>query len=330
MSSALTATCPACQAEVTDDDATCARCGATVSAWRAAQRTPLILPGNPALSDDMFRGRTSPIRMIAASLVGAAAVLGVLYLTSIDDSEEPAIPVALLTADTPLSSDSAAGMQQSAPERRASVDSGTLAAAAQPTDLPPTAAPWEPSTAAPLPAQPVPAQPVPTVAPTVAPAIAATTPATPATPARPVQPVLRLAPLVSDSLRPGELVQLRGNVQDRTSGRALPTAIEYTSTNSSVASVDRRTGMVTGRAPGRVRIIADGAAAGRMALDLIVRAPTRIAVTQAAPETLQMRSEAARSVSVIDAPSRAPAPIASAPVVSRPVTASPQIGRAHV
>jgi hypothetical protein len=135
--------------------------------------------------------------------------------------------------------------------------------------------------------------------------------------------VLRLTPLVSDSLRPGELVQLRGSIQDRTSGRVLPGGIEFTSTNSSIASVDRRTGMVTGRVPGRVRIIADGGAAGRMALDLIVRAPTRVAVTTASPESLQMRSEAARSVSVIDAPSRAPAPVASAPVATPPVVAAP-------
>ena len=78
MSSALTATCPACQADINDDDATCGRCGAAVSAWPVVERTPLILPGNPALSDDLFRGKAAPVRVIGAAVLGFAAVLGVL------------------------------------------------------------------------------------------------------------------------------------------------------------------------------------------------------------------------------------------------------------
>jgi hypothetical protein len=82
-----------------------------------------------------------------------------------------------------------------------------------------------------------------------------------------------MARLVSDSLRPGELLQLRGSVRDRVSGRALPNRIEFTSTNANVASVDRTTGIVSARRPGRVRIVADAGGSSMQAVDLIVRAP---------------------------------------------------------
>lgn len=92
-------------------------------------------------------------------------------------------------------------------------------------------------------------------------------------------------------------------------------SLEFTSADATIAQVDRRTGVVTAKAPGRVKIIADAGVAGTAAVDLWVRAAApRAATVAAAPaESLQMRSEAARSVSTLVAPSAVRAPLVSAP-----------------
>ncbi len=87
--------------------------------------------------------------------------------------------------------------------------------------------------------------------------------------------------------------------------------MEFTSTDASVASVDRRTGMVSARRPGRVRIIVDAGSGRDTTVSLIVRPPATVAVVlPASTETPQARSEAARSTSVIATP---PAPVVAAP-----------------
>ena len=105
-------------------------------------------------------------------------------------------------------------------------------------------------------------------------------------------------------------------MRDRSTGRELPGNLEFTSTDPNVAAVDRLTGTVTARKPGRVRIIADAGAAGETEVNLVVKAkappPTLVA---AATEPQEMRSEAARSASVAAA-----SPVAAAPIVNAPAT----------
>jgi hypothetical protein len=131
-----------------------------------------------------------------------------------------------------------------------------------------------------------------------------------------------MTPLVSDTLRPGELLQLRWTVIDRATARPVKADMEFTSTDASVASVDRRTGMVTARKPGRVRIIADPGAGGETAVALTVRPQPNVAVSLVpATESLQARTEAARSASVIATPPP-PAPAVTPPASPAVTSAS--------
>jgi hypothetical protein len=120
-------------------------------------------------------------------------------------------------------------------------------------------------------------------------------------------------------MKPGELLQLRWSMLDRTTGKAVPAPVEFTSTDAAVATVDRRTGIVTARAPGRVSIIVDGRTAGESTIALVVRpAPKPAVVAAAATEPQQARTESARSSSVL-APvttTVAPAPAVTAPVLT--------------
>lgn len=323
----LAATCPTCNANIADDDRSCGRCGAAVSAFPVVERTPLILPGNPALSADLVRAKGRPLRVIAGASFGIIALLAVLWVRSGDDED---------TGDAPL----ARGIEQAsdsivseaaAPQSASLASDSARAIAVVATSTPSV------SLRPPIPAA------SPAVSPTASttPAIAVATPAPPSTairaPARQsgvtlpaavpalagrapmvaagkVTPVLRMASLVSDSLRPGELLQLRWTIQDRTTGRAVSSALEFTSADASVAQVDRRTGVVTARAPGRVRIIADAGVAGTASLDLWVRAAPRVATVAAGQaESLQMRTDAARSVSTLPATPTVRAPVVSAP-----------------
>lgn len=331
----LTATCPTCNANIADDDRTCGRCGAAVSTFPIVERTPLILPGNPALSADLVRARVRPIRVFAGVAVGSLALLAVLWVRSADDQEPETAPLArgIEAVSDSVASDAAAPQPASpasdsarsvavvpsstpvvaalppipTPEQVASISTSSVpvSAASAPASRPAVStAPVRPTVEA-----------MPKATPSRAAGAAATTPAKVAVAAPSVAPVLRLASLVSDSLRPGELLQLRWSVQDRTTGRAVPMSLEFTSADATIAQVDRRTGVVTAKAPGRVKIIADAGVAGTAAVDLWVRAAApRAATVAAAPaESLQMRSEAARSVSTMVAPSAVRAPLVSAP-----------------
>ena len=364
MTASLIATCATCDSPVSEDDRTCPRCGAVVSVFRVAQRTPLILPGNPALSADSVRATISPTRILAGSAAGAVAVFAFLYFTSSQEPEPVTPPLASGIQSVSENSASAAVVPQlpsSASDSSIPAASAPLAPAA--TTLPPIPAtaeaatlsgsvapgPRTPTMAAPAvasreappiaapakvsqPAAPPAATAVPTRRPATVAAASAlpgprTTAAPPATSAPAPRPAtLRLATLISDTLRPGALLQLRWTVVDRATGRAVPAAIEFTSADAKVAQVDRRTGLITARAPGRVRVIADAGGAGEESIQLTVLAAPRPATVTVAPsEPLQARSEAARSVSTLPStPTAAAAPFVTAPVVSAPPAATPR------
>ena len=94
--------------------------------------------------------------------------------------------------------------------------------------------------------------------------------------------MLHLFPLVSHALHTGEIVRIRGTIQDLSSGAALPNEIRYSSVDPRIARVDARTGEVIGVAEGRVRIVADGGSAGKQSIDLLVQAiPKPVAPTVA-------------------------------------------------
>ncbi len=315
MNSTLSATCPTCKAPVGDDDVTCSRCGADVNPFPDTGRTPLILPGNPALSADLFRGKVRPVRIIVGSAVGFAALMGVVYFTTDDAPEPPAIEMVR----------AAQSATDSAAAARTAAETATEVASA---DLP---APGVVESASARSAS------------TIVPGIPASVPGAalgrasdagipPRTPApqtvTPVGstrqmamvPVLRMVPLVSESLRPGELIQLRGAVRDRATNVAVPGSIEYTSTDASIATVDRRRGTVTGRKPGRVRIIADAGVAGQLALDLVVRSP------EPALPAVATRGTARTAA----APALVPqATTTAAPVTARPTAAQPVVTAAE-
>ena len=373
MPTTLSVTCPTCNATVYDDDRACRRCGADVAVWSDAGRTPLILPGNPALSDDMFRGKSASVfRIAVGSAVGFVAVMGAWFVMR-DDEGPPPPAIALLApqpralADSeivkplpPIFADKAVAADTvqllppipavaPAPEpvvatvapapptiapRAAQVASATPAVAAPArTSTPPSASPpvvrSEPRTVAAATAPVSTARPA-TAPPVTAPPQAAPPQAAPPQAATPVPaiPVLRVSPLVSDSMRTGELLQLRWTVQDKSTGRTLVAPIEFTTTNGGVATVDRSRGIVTARAPGRVQIIADGGAAGWFSVNLTVRATRRLVVSTVPAETLQIGTDAARSVSVSTSPARVAAPIVSAPTqaaVAAPVRDAPRV-----
>ncbi len=318
MHPAFSAICPTCKANISDADRACLQCGADVSVWPGVGRTPLILPGNPALSEDEVRRRISPFRIVSVTVVGVAALVGALYLTSASEPDDQ--PLLYATGTT----GPAAALADSAPTALVTLPAGAPAATPTPTSAPVSTAAAA-STAIDVPVEPAleriravvvaPAGLAARAAPAAPPRSVVAT-ARPPLPARVSAPVLRLTPLVSDSLRPGELLQLRWSVDDRATGRAVKADMEFTSTDASVASVDRRTGIVTARKPGRVRIIVDAGAGGETAVALTVRPPAPAAVAVAVAETVQARTEAARSTSVI-----APPPV-SAPVVTPPATAA--------
>ncbi len=355
MPTTLTITCPRCNAIVNDDDRACARCGAAVAAWSDAGRTPLVLPGNPALSADMFRRKSDAVfRIAVGSTVGVGVLLGAWFFMREDEGPPPPA-IALLAPQPrvvpdsevikplppiPTDADIAARTVPLTPPpvtEAAPVSVEPTRVAVAPVVTPPVSPP--PVARAPVAVAPTPA-PRPPVSRTQSAAIPArvattpprTTPApagavAPGSPA-PTSPVLRLSPLVSDSMRTGELLQIRWTVQDKGTGRPLTVPIEFTSTNAGVAIVDRAKGTVTARAPGRVQIIADGGAAGRFAVNLTVRPTSRLAVSTVPAETLQIGTEAARSLSTNTTPGRVAAPIVSAPTPAAsaaPVRDAPRV-----
>lgn len=351
MPSSLSANCPTCKATIGEDDRTCARCGADVSVWPDTGRTPLILPGNPALSADMFRGKVLPRRVITGALIGCVVLFGGLYIASEDTEGAWEDQTAMLALRADAIADSvklASALAPSSALSAARVDSTleaipTVVPVVVPEIMavvPPAAAPTIATPAATPVASNLPGSTLATPVRQLPPALATATAIAPAiAPAAGLErraravatvvPLLRLVPLVSDSLRAGQLLQLRWSVQDRATGKAVPATVEFTSTDASIAFVDRRTGTVSARRPGSVRVIADAGAIGRTMVALTVYAPIAptVAVAVARTEPLQARTEAARSSRVVE---RAPAvttpvnPPASTSA-STPVAAAPRV-----
>jgi Bacterial Ig-like domain (group 2) len=336
-----TTTCPSCTSIVGDDDRACAHCGAAVSAFRPVSRTPLILPGNPALSADDTSTATPTTKGVGISMLGLA-VVGVIAVfvtrepapreVSAAESAElvSAQSESVVVRPTSAISKAADSVPRAADVAPVSAALPTVTAA-QPTEVPAATMAAAPSSSAELgtealvaavnartkatrkPAIPAPiAKPArdsvpaaPSAATAVAlaiPAVAVPAAAVPAEKPAASIPVLHLVPLVSHNLHAGEIVRLRGTIQDMSSGRPLSTEIRFTSGDPRVARVDSRTGEVTGVAAGRVRIVVDGGTAGKQSVDLAVldapkraAAPTTaVAVASAAP--LRADSAAARSV----------------------------------
>ncbi len=317
MSTSVATHCPDCKAEISPDLRSCVECGADVGQWPESQRTPLILPGNPALSVDVVRKRVSVPRIALGSTAVLAVVGLVLFYMPEQESEDLTRVVAVATdADSPSSPPPANSAAASSPRAEALVADSLAAfsygdtavtravpsAAARTVPVPvrtsaPVASAPErrsmPATPAPRPAEPArriaPSTPrAETPRPAARVAAATRTPA-PATPARPtVTPVLTLTPVVSTSLRSGERLQLRWDVTDRTTRRAIPRArVEFTSTDATVATVNATSGLVVARAPGAARIIIDAGAAGQRTVSLTVRAPApapTVAVTTPTPD----------------------------------------------
>ena len=335
------ATCFACNQIVGDDDEVCVHCGMPIPVFRIASRTPLILPGNPALSDDDTSTGTPAVRSVGAAVVGLAFV-GAIALVM---TQEPAprtvaasatVDAAATSSDTaaPPTDVASAGLINAMSARTTSTPAPAVAMTRTTTDASATAlqvapiasavadAPVErpvaPGVAAPAVAPAAAIKPATTPTRAAAAVVASAAPTTPAStavasavsakiapakitptivasaaptptaalaePPKPAAliPVLHLVPLVSHSLRTGEIVRIRGTIQDLTSGNALPTEIRYTSADPRLARVDARTGEVTGVSAGRVRIVADGGNAGKQSIDLLVQAiPKPVAPTVA-------------------------------------------------
>ena len=280
------ATCPACNQIVGDDDEVCAYCGVPMPVFRIASRTPLILPGNPALSDDDTSTGTPAVRTVGAAVIGLAFI-GAIALVM---TQEPAprevaasstVDAAATGSDTaaPATDVASAGLINAMSARTTSAPAPAVAMPR--TTSVPAATPQQGAT---IPIAVTGSREERAVAPSAASA-AATSAAAPSEPPRPAAPipVLHLVPLVSHSLRTGEIVRIRGLIQDLTSGNALPTEIRYTSADPRIARVDARTGEVTGVSAGRVRIVADGGNAGKQSIDLFVQASPKPVAPTVAP-----------------------------------------------
>lgn len=334
MTATRTATCPSCNTILGDEDRICAQCGAVLNVWSVTPQAPLILPGNPALSDDDTSTGSSAIRRVSAALAAIAVVGGITFAVTREPAARDTTVVAEASPETDVA-DSASAMSSGvvateaelsrarAARDSAAADSARAAKRAlavlpaipagntpvRPTATAPTA---RASVETPAPATPVPVRAAPVVATRSAPvALAAATPKVEAplaiapttTPTSGPAPVLHMAPLVSSVLRSGDNLRLRGTVQDRASGRELSTPIRFSSSNPRLARVDSRSGMVRGIAPGRVKITADAGSAGRMAVELSVVPRGRpVVIAPATPKVV--------------VPPKAAAPAASRPVAT--------------
>lgn len=332
-----TTTCPSCSSIVGDDDSSCARCGAPIFAFRALSRTPLILPGNPALSADDTSTATPTTKGVGVSLLG----LVVIGVVAVFVTREPASREASASANAELVSapTESVAVQPNAAAKTlpdsttrvapvAEVSAPIPSVVAQAAEVPATAAAAEPSSSAELGTEALvaavnartsairaAAKPVPVTKPprdtasAAAPAAVVAVAAVPEKPAVPV-PVLHLVPLISHTMRAGEIVRLRGTIQDLSSGLPLFTEIKFISGDPRVARVDARTGEVTGVAAGRVRIVVDGGAAGKQSVDLAVL--DRPKPVTAPPATVTAAPRVAVPVAVAAAPRANPATPSSA------------------
>jgi hypothetical protein len=270
MSTSVALRCPDCKAAISTDLRCCIQCGADVGRWPESHRTPLILPGNPALRADVVRKRVSVPKIIVGTTAVAALAVAVLFsmpkrdvdapppLATTAEAEAPDVasrdlaapPVVEVPRPLPVSADSLASDTIRA-ESLAAYSSGDTA-------LSQTMQRVETAIGA---------------------------------------PILALIPLVSSTLRAGERLQLRWTVTDRRTRRPVPgTRVEFTSADAAVADVDPVTGLVLARAPGTARIIIDAGTAGERSIELtVVAAPV-------VPPTPPTDSDLPRIVTPIPAP----------------------------
>ena len=318
--------CPDCNAEITTDARACAECGADLGLWPESQRTPLILPGNPALSADVVRKRTSVPKIAGGAVLTSVFVGAVLYFMPERQIEEQPRLVAVAgprmatdDADAPLPGDlRSAAARPSQPPKAESLAAYSYGDSAL-TRAVPTAARRvaPPAVSRPVAVSSVRGTPTrtssaPSVRTPAAPRVTAVPRAT-----APANAMLRMLPLVSTTLRPGERLQLRWSVTDRRSRRAVPARLEFTSTDASIMSVGPRDGVVIARAPGTASIIVDGGAAGQTTVRLNVRAPASSQVVTVAPAPAIQPPRVTSSTPIATATTASPAP----PPVTAPVTA---------
>jgi hypothetical protein len=319
MSTFVALRCPDCKAEISADLRSCIQCGADVGLWPESQRTPLILPGNPALSADVVRKRVSVPKLAVGTVAVAALVGAVLYYMPERDVESlpPLAATAEAAAPDVASRDLAAPPVVEVP-LPLPVPADSLGSDAVRADSLAAFSSGDTTLSRSIPrvetaVRPPAPTPAPTPAPRPTPAPATTTAVTtPVTVARPaITPILTLAPLVSSTLRPGERLQLRWTVTDRRTRRPVEgTRVEFTSANEAVANVNPVTGLVLARALGTARIIIDAGTAGVRSVELTVRAPAVAAavVTPAPP---------APDATTAPAPTAAAAPTTAAASVVR-------------
>ncbi len=301
--------CPDCNAEIGADLRTCAECGADLGLWAESQRTPLILPGNPALSADVVRKRVSLPKVAGAAVLGTVLVGSVLYTMpekQVDDRDQSVAVAGPRMATDPSDVPVARDVDAVATARPAdptitdssraysSGDTAVSRTVAAPTPTPRVTPPVRSA-----PPAVVPRVPVVTRAAEARPAVASPAVRT----VVPTNGVLRMLPLVSNTLRPGERLQLRWSVTDRRTRRTVPARLEFTSTDASVVSVGAANGVVIARAPGTASIIIDGGAAGRNTVRLTVRAPAASQVVTVAPAPA---AEPPRVVTSTPVPTAAP------------------------
>ncbi len=303
MSTSTAHVCPDCNAEISPELRACVRCGADAFFRAESQRTPLILPGNPALSADVVRKRTSVPAIIVGATLSLALLGAVLYYMPARDTEEPAT-MALAAAPEPatplppaapvvaaFSPPTPAAEMVRADSLAAFTDGNTRTNISVDATPPLAVSRSDPASAAPAPADAV---------------------------------SLALTPLVSNILDPGDRVQLRSRLIDRRTRRPVPgLRVEFTSTNASVARIEPRSGLLVALAPGTTAIVIDGGSAGTQTIRLTVRAQTPSPVViVAAPLAATARTVAPATQRVVT-----PAPAAAAaPTTAATRTAAPDEG----
>ena len=306
--------CPDCKAEIISDLRSCTQCGADAGVWPDAQRTPLILPGNPALSVDVVRKRTSVPKIVVGATLSAALLGAALYYMpersvydpqAVREAIAAEAPSAPTPADAPVitaaigppgaepsSADSPGGFAYGDTAVTRSVPSTPTSPIAPPRGVVSRRLKTV-ATAAVAPARTVPPPRVAraasvrrTAATQPAPTAAADVPA--------VTSSLVLTPIASGFLAPGERLELYARVIDQRTRRSIPDRrVEFTSLNSLVATVEPLSGLVVARAPGAVSIIIDGGRSGQITVRLTVSAPAPVVTVGSAPAPEQARTVAA-------------------------------------
>ena len=130
---------------------------------------------------------------------------------------------------------------------------------------------------------------------------------------------LRLVPPANTTLRVNETLRLRVSTVEVRSGQTVNgPVVNFTSSDRSIATVDRRTGEVRAIKPGRVTMIADAGDAGRETVRLIIAE----AVTASAEPTRETAVAPATVTPPASAPATPPPVSVSAPAAAEPAVVS--------